>query len=520
MKRRFIDHNLVAAIMHFIFGTVAACGETLDKGQTQAAFERLAAELPYLSLSSVIHDSRRDYFQAADPTQTEKHFQVIDKVTDGTHAKDSLIGLSNHADAKVRTLAAVALFDFEDPAVLPELVRLTGDDSTTFDGHPEISQSWLASAGSGPPRKQQTVGDIARSMVSFYMTRAGFYYGIEDNTQPGFREYWATRKNRSHCASWFSVQLARAMAGTSPAQKECLDRIRLLRTHIDKLAADERAWTLLWLNGESGSDALVTEEELIHAAKSLRPDKLLLMLRKKIPSDDPDLQPRSNNNWPYKRMQLFVLRHANLLLRSRDSVSLLECETWERDYQKHGISDPTITSWWAAAAARLEPANASAILHAAIKRFQGEFDSEEQATLCFALWQLCGEIEMKFIKDWFFESSPQRGSFPNCRGQFIEAISKEPSGKQSLADIIQDNRLEKLDWQSLRRLVIAVNLWTSKPIIAEEELREVGHPLGEGHYDWEKDKARELYPKETKELEENLSLWRKRLRDGAADLLK
>jgi len=506
--------------MYFILGTLAAWGKTLDKEQTEAAFERLAAELPYLSLSSIIYDRRDHHFRAAEPNHTEKHFQVIDKVTDGTHAKESLLGLSSHADPKVRTLAAVALFDLEDPAVLPTFVRLTYDDSPTFDGHPEISQSWLAISGIAPPHRQQTVGDIARSMVSFYMQPAGFHYGIEHKTQPGFREYWAARKDRSHCASWFFVQLARASHGTSPTQKECIDRIHRVREHIDKLAADERAWVLLWLNGESGSDALITEEQLIHVAKSLGPDKLLLMLRKKIPSDDPDLQPRSNNNWPYKRMQLFVLRHANLLLRSSDSVSLLECETWERDYQKHGISDPTITSWWAAAAARLEPANASAILHAAIKRFQGEFDSEEQATLCFALWQLRGEIEIKFIKDWFFEYSPQRGSFPNCRGQFIEAIAQEPNGKQTLAEIIQDKRLDKLDWQSLRRLVRAVNSWTTKPIVTEEELRSVWHPLGEGHYHWEKDKARELYPKETKELEENLSLWRKRLRDGVADLLK
>ncbi len=510
--------NLVVAIIVVISGSLGLSAEDFDMKQTRDDFERLAAELPYLSLTSVLFDRPDDRFEAADSKKTEKHSQVLGKVTDGTHTKGPLVRLLTHNDAKVRTLAAVALFDSEDPTVLPALVELAKDNSATYDGHPELSEGWLMSSGIGPPVKEQTVGEIATKMVSFYMERSGFHYGISHKTQPGFAEYWGTRSNRSHCASWFAVQLDRASQGTSPTRIDCKDRVRLVRKRIDKLPPDERTWIFLWLNGESGSDALTTEEELIEECHSVGADKLLLMLQKQIPSDDPDLKPRSSNNWPYRRMQHFVLRHAHQLLRRSDSKTLLSCERWERDYQKHGISDPTITAWWAVAAARLEPTNASPILHAAIERFQGEFDSDEQATLHIALWQLCGKPELKFVKDWFFEAPTERGSFPNSRGQFIEAMRKEPNGKEIVAEIIRDKRLDDLDWQSLRRLITAVNSWTAAPILAEDELNKVWHPLGEGHYHWGKDEAMKNYPKETKELEAHLSDWRTRLRECATEL--
>lgn len=511
---------LIITILTVFFGMPAVYAQVANVEQTRTDFEKLAAVMPYLCLSSVLYDRPDHYsFQAADPKKTEEHFQILAKVTDGTYSMAALIGLLTHDDAKVRTLAAVALFDREDPSVLPSLVKLCDDESATFDGHPELSPTWLRVTGIGPPAKKQTVRDIAKMMVSFYMEHSGFHYGIAHKTQLGFTEYWNARSNRNHCAAWFAVQLARASQGISQTQKDCVHRIRLLREQIDKLSPDESSWVFLWLNGEAGSDALVTEKELIQVCRTLGPDKLLLMLQKKIPSDDPDLQSRTNNNWPYQRMQLFVLSHAEQLLRRGDGNTLLACERWERDFQKYGITDPTISPWWAVAAARLEPANASQILHEAMKRFQDEFDSYKRATLSVAMWELRGKAEMKFIVDWLFVEQPQRGSFPNCRGQFIEAMRGQINGREVIAEIIKDNRLNDLDWQSLERLVRAVNAWAKTPIVPEAEIRKVWHPLGQGHYHWEKDKATRDYPKETEELQVHLSDWRMKLRMSIQELL-
>ncbi len=522
-----MTRNLIVIISLVTFGMSTAYTQVADVEQTRADFEKLATEMPYLCLASVIFDRPDHYFKAADPNISEKHFRILDKVTDRNYAVATLVDLLAHGDAKVRTLAAVALFDREDPTVLPSLVKLCEDKSVTFDGHPELAREELyiegvgpLLEGSGPPAKDQTVGGIIKSMVSFYMTEAGFYYGITPKNKPGFAEYWESRKNRVHCAGWFAVRLARASRGIRSTQEDCIPRIRLLREDIDKLSTDERAWVLLWLNGEAGSDALVTEEELTQACMTLGRDKLLLMLQRKIPSDDPDLQSRTSWSWPSKRMKIFVLSQAKQLLYRGDGYTLLECEQWERDFQKHGISDPTITPWWAIAAASLEPEKASQTLRAAMNRFHRKLDSRERATLCIAMWQLCGKAEMKFIVDWFFNEQPEHGSFPTSRGQFIEAMRGQTNGREIIAEIIKDNRLNDLDWQSLKYLVRAVNSWIKTPIVSEEEIHhKVWHPLGEGHYHWEKDNAKMTYPKETEELEKHLRDWQTRLQKSVHELL-
>ncbi len=211
-------------------------------------------------------------------------------------------------------------------------------------------------------------------------------------------------------------------------------------------------------------------------------------------------------------MQLFVLRHAEQILRSGDSDTLLACELRERDYQKHKISDSTITPWWAIAAARLNPKNGSRILKEAVKQFHRESDSNERAMLCAEMWRMCGKSEMKFIINWFYNESPERATFPNCQTQFIKDMSKEVNGREVIVELIKNKRMDDLDWQSLERLVRAVNGWTKKPVVTKEEICKAWHPLGSAYYHWEKEKAKKDYPKETKNLEMILNDWKKRLR--------
>jgi hypothetical protein len=197
---------------------------------------------------------------------------------------------------------------------------------------------------------------VAAAFVNVYLRAAGYYYGVQGKGKDaGFDAYWALRKDRAFGASWFAVQLSRAEQGTSPTPPGRLARIRFVRRRIDGLPPPDRAWTLLWLSGENGGAALVTEEELLNACQELGPDRLLQMLRQQPPSDDPDLRARTNNNGPYKRMTWFVLRHARALLRPGDAEALLACERWERDYQNHRVIDPNITPYWATAAADLQP---------------------------------------------------------------------------------------------------------------------------------------------------------------------
>jgi hypothetical protein len=171
----------------------------------QSEFESLAVTMPYLELDSVLYDRSRTRVGPANPAEVNLHYQILQKITKPRYSQEILLPLLKHRDAKVRTLALVALYDREDPSVLPTLVSLADDKERTFDGYPKLSPVWLRTTGLGPPQREQTVGYIADAMVMFYLREAGFDYGIRHATEPGFRDYWKTHNGRAYGASWFAV---------------------------------------------------------------------------------------------------------------------------------------------------------------------------------------------------------------------------------------------------------------------------------------------------------------------------
>ena len=487
-----------------------------DKGgvmNTEEDFEEYAAELSYLDLKSVLYDRTDHYYRLADPKLKETHFRVLSQVTDPKYSIESLTELLTHDESKVRTLASVALFDRNDPKLLPHIVKLANDSAVTFPGHEKLSAFYLKRSGVGPPKKRQTVGDIASAMVKFYMGRVGIGYVIEHANEPDWSDYWNQRAKRSSCASWFYVKLARAGQGTSPTPPECVQKIRDLRKEIDKLNTNERVLTLLRLHSEYGGDVLVSEDELVKGCKEMGADELMLFLQHKPSVQDPDLQPRKRASWIDKPSVQFVLKHSPELLRSSDSEKLLECEKWERNYQQNGISDPNITSLWPIAAASLKPDQASKILHAALERFQLEREADDRAQLCTALIKLVGKSQLPQVVDWFYDEAPQRGQFPHCRAQLVQSMKNEALGKDLISQLVQDARFSKLDWQSLQSMLLVVNGWRDNPLVTHDELHhDVWHPLGMSHFHWEQEKAKQQYPKETKELNRHLNVWRDKLR--------
>ncbi len=520
--------NLAILLIFVLIGTFSVIAEVPDMKQTRPEFEKFAAQLPYLAIKSVLYDRQDHFFKLDDPNIRKKKFEILDKVTDKKWSKKTLLNLLHHDNPKVRTLAAVALFDREDLSVLPALVKLRNDKAPTFDGHAELS-SWSKISGVGPPQKEQTVGQVVSAMVNFYMKPSDYGYGSLHYNNPeltkywtgrnnrAYSEYWTDRKDRSHCAGWFAVQLARASQGKSKTPKNRFSRIHTLRKRIDELPANESPWVLLWLNGEKGSKVLVTEDELVEVCKKVGPEKLLLMLEGKIPSDDPDLQPRSSK---YKRMVVFVLQHAQQLFHTNNSDKLLECELRQRNYKKYGLPRSITTPWWSIAAARLNPDNAFNILNEAVTHFQGKYDSKNRSLLFVAIYNLCGKSKAKHILDWFYEENPEKVIYPCCRAAFIKAMSNSPNGNYILSQIIQDKRFDTIDWRSLKQLAHTVNLWFKTPVVTEKELWNAEHPFVQARYRLEKAEAKKYYPKETAELEAHLKEWRKRLRLSVPELLR
>jgi hypothetical protein len=472
--------------------------------------ERLADRLKFFNTGDFLFD-RPGLHQIPDDV-AQQYQTLIRELTSSKFVVEALVKLLKHDNPKVRTLAMAALFAREDPRLLPHLVSLVDDKAVTFS-RPQPPSAFPFPKKKMPRLDKQTVGEVAYQFVTFYLERANYVYGVKGTqNQGGFDAYWAARKDRQFCASWFSVQLARANQRTSPTPKERFDKIRAVRQRIDKLPRLDRAWTLLWLNGESGCPVLVSEAELIAACKELGPDRLILMLQRKIPSDDPDVQSRRSNNGPYRGMTLFVLAHAPALLRPKDAETVLACERWERDYVKNAISDPMLTASWTIAAAELknDKTKARDLLLGAFAHFQEVYQDGERAQLAVALWGLEGLDASTFVLKWFYDNPPAFGHFPHQRAAFLEGVARQrkPENRKLIAALVRNKDFETLDWQSLRTLVNIVNGWSEKPVVDSRLMEAAWHPFGVGHFDQSMDKARQQYPKETEALLRTLKQWR------------
>ncbi len=280
--------------------------------------------MPYLKFDSVYYNRpfQPNSGESEPVAKVETHNRILRDIEQTRYSLDALIELLKHSDAKIRTLAVVALFDREDPQVLPHLVALAEDGAPTFDAKDPLSTVLEP--------QMQTVGQIVTRLVGFYLQSSGFHDGINHPTEPGFKEYWEARRNRAYCHGWFALQLERATRGEIPYPEESQPLLAALRKKLDALPADERAWELLALRGDTWSGALfVADAEVVGLCKKLGREKLLALLRDEIPCDDPDLRPRATIDGTCPAMKAFVLRHAVELLDVTDADKLLAYE--ERD---------------------------------------------------------------------------------------------------------------------------------------------------------------------------------------------
>jgi len=357
-----------------------------------------------------------------------------------------------------------------------------------------------------PPLEDQTVGDVARAMVSFYMERAGLYYGVEGRGEhPGFAEYWDRRGERAHCLSWFAVRLDRATHGVSPLRQDSRSGVFALRRDIDRLAPIEREVALIGLFGDKTElRSLVTEQDLVFAGRRLGAERLLTLLRSEPLVDDPDLSHYLDG------IRDFVLRHSGELLRPADGAWLIEQGRKTRKAE------------WFLAAAEVQPGAASRIFLEAFKVC--DFVWDERTRAATALWRLAGpgsgdDGNGDFLIDWFFEDDePKMGRAP-YRAGFVDFLTERfrDDDRRLLARIVRDARFEQLDWATLESLVKGLNRNLLHAVVSSGELNEMRHPLGKSHVHGMMERARKEYPRETEELLAALKAWRNRVRARMSD---
>lgn len=490
---------------------VVLCSQraTIPGPTAVAACEELARQISLLSTGDVLYD-RLDV-RAGDSELTQNNL-LLASLLASNHRVEDLRPLCQHADPKVRTLAIVALFASEDPHVLPDLAPLATDEAETFPGP-------TPTAGiRGNSTVRQTVGDVARRALEVYLHSAGYWYGVAGaNGHPGFDGYWAIRKDRTSCASWLAVRLARARQGSNPVPANRLSRAQALQKQVNALPEPDRYLDLLWMSLPDRCDAFADEEDLLQAARSLGRERLLQILQRKVPTDDPDLQSRDDGPYPCQLVVAFVLEHAKSLLERKDGALLLECGRQERQSTKRGLDYRMLTPWWSIAAAELQPEKGNEILHEEFQRYPegGSYtDAWNRSDLMSALWRVCGTSEEGFLVDRFYREPLEHQGVPTSRCKFLNSFTKDSSApvRVLFAHVIADPRFDTLDWSSLKAMIAIVNSWTKQPVVSLDETRDLGHVLGEQRFIENVAKAEEKYPEETRRVLATLATWREHLR--------
>lgn len=499
------------------FGTLVVLGmlPTLLWGQdpkVRQSLEEAAANLRFYGLGLDANPSpeRREFFR-------ENATKLAD-IRKKDYDRNDLVALLKHQEPRARTLAALLLADLGNGKDLPLLAAMMKDDAPSFPRPPKPYRSPLLSQRPEPngPRlalppktpmpsdpverlyylrqdgPKQTVGELVSQMIGEYMLAGG-------NSEK-FEDYWAKRKGRAYCAGWFYV----ALQGAADADwNERPVRPRTVSERLELLPEPDRTFTFLWLRRFN----LLSDEELVARCKKVGPGKLLELLQQKIPSDDPDLQWRSSNNFNYDCMITFVLENATQLLRPEDADAVL---------QAGQPQNPLHSKKWYLAALDLQPRMVTEVLSKATKDIETTKlgpNSTAPLDLGEAMWSRLGEASVDFTANMFYLQNPLRNDPMDRKGSFLRRLAPNLTiNRKLIAAIVADKRFDTLDWYCLNELTAVANQLEENRLFEPNFRGQAHHPLGMHEYDWQKDVARKQYPKETEALETTLAGWRAVLR--------
>ena len=448
------------------FCTPQAAGLSPEQGagplrSVSVRLEQLAAVTTHFATGHIIHNSESPRRWPADLIAEQRH--VVDELRVTGAERDMLITLLGHPDPKIRTLALGALFMREDPQDLPLIARLIGDHAATFPLLRDALTSALTVRSVAEFEATQTVGDVAKSMIDFYLSAA--------YVSSSFEDYWAEHGTRMRSASWFLVKMRRASRQAD---------VRRVLSEVDALPPMERAWTLFYVrSGLEELDDMVSNAAMVSELRVVGPDALMKLLQRENPTDDPDLRPVMAGNGPRAGITYalirFILANARDLLRATDAPAVLAGA--EPD-QAAGYS----SIMWRTAAAELralqDPEAAAQslkdeIAHIPLRGYQGQ---GEQADFAAALWRMRGPGEQVYLTNWFYTTLPlAQDNLAHGPEQFLLAVAKEsrPDTPALLKSIVSSPRFGLTDCTSLYRIISIVNETLPSPLVSRQQISSV-----------------------------------------------
>ena len=510
---------LLALTWLLLAGLPPAGSQAADPG-TRTAFEEAAAHLTELDYGDVLY-ARWGAAGAAGAPRSGAEREVLAALLGREEPLPEVLDLLGHDEPRVRGLALLELFDREDPRLLPHLVRLARDEGEAVPQTSHYASTlvregtdWKRVPAQPPPPEPRTVGQVAQQLVDFYLVRAGFHYGLEGyRDHPGWNVYWAERSERSSCASWLLVLQERAWGGVSPLSPASRPGLGAVRALVDALPTGERELVLLWLPDLEG--AFSTEVERLAAARALGRERLLDLLRREPPTDDPDLVPRGDANagrYPLEDVARFVLEHADVLLAPEDVPLLLELEAAEQARAAAGDAWPMNTALWRSAAARLDVERAREHLDSAWETYQeGDWPQAalDRTALLLAAWRLLGEGADGWVVERFWSQTQRERYWPYALTALVDALASDGSdrARATLAALLRAPGFQDCEWTLLEHLARRIDAWCEPDVIGEGELRRARHPLGAGSLSTAEQRARasEQHPDATRALLEQLA---------------
>jgi hypothetical protein len=466
--------------------TLAETGQTGEMTFTQVQVTQLAQASSHFSRTVVIANQRLRIEGAGvrmrSPLGIEQD-ELANSLREVSSDRNTLFKLLHDADPRVRTIALGAIFEREDGRDLPLIASLVDDDANTI---PDLHDSMNQMGGPRPMEElesSQTVGEIARAMLRFWMKSA---LGNVPESTMNFATYWKRYAGCDHAASWFPVKMKRATGGSFPSNPARKMAIESVLYQIDRLPSPDREWTRLyvllpelfgWNQELQREESVVSVDEVVATARQLGSPALLRFLQHRQVSTDPDFYlsdaaAGDSVEPPYfPRISDFILLHAGDLLRPQDAQALLVQEQVEASLAQKAHKDGAMPSW-DIARAELQPTQAIDILRTAMAARSQHYEQNAIGELAGAMWQIRGPGALGFLTDWFYRSIPSRNTHLDQTEIFLIQVENagRPDTRQLMTALVGDSRFDQTNQSELRELLKVASVGRATPLVERGEL--------------------------------------------------
>jgi hypothetical protein len=429
---------------------------------------------------------------------------------------DELDALLRDADAKVRTLAALLLFDREQKELLPRLAALAGDAARTF---PEAQRNAVALIdGRRVPaspwsERPATVGAVVQQLLAFAYAFAGPRVDPDPvKALTAFRE--------RHCgpganAVWLALRLTRAHGGITPVRPPWHERVARVRAAVDALPSPDRELLTIGLPELTmhPTDSFATEAERIAAARKLGDEVLLLCLAGEFPSKDTGLHAlfcKDGVFGTHSGLHRFVLDPRHAIFGPGAAKRLLELEAEQR--RRSEGTTGFVDAGWAATAASLQPQHATAWLRAALERFAKPHELQQRAQLLAALAAYGDDASEATVVErfWHDDFVAMLGTYG--RQLVLQALAGVPRTKalRVVRALLAAPAATDIDPLTAAELDQAAGALLGARPVGEDAVRQVWHPLGLQRLltKGQREQARAQHPVETERALAAARSWR------------